>query len=90
MTTSINQAQRLGNFVHPDVPDHGEAEILRVIAIGAPAVVNQHIIKMYQLGYAEPHEWSQPLPAPNSTSEVMRILTKRIVGLKSLAGSQVP
>ncbi|MEM9213276.1 MAG: hypothetical protein AAGD25_02920 [Cyanobacteria bacterium P01_F01_bin.150] len=89
MTTSINQAQRLGDFVQPNVPDHGEAEILRVIAIGSPPVVNQHIIKMYQLGYAEPHEWSQPLPAPSSTTEVMRILTKRIVGLKSLASNPV-
>ncbi|MEM9217870.1 MAG: hypothetical protein AAGD25_26460 [Cyanobacteria bacterium P01_F01_bin.150] len=78
MTTSTNPAQRLGDFVHPDVPEHKGAEVLRVIAIGSLRVVNQHVIKMYQLGYAELHEWSRVLPAPNP-NEVMRILTKRIV-----------
>ncbi|NEQ98107.1 MAG: hypothetical protein F6K30_15540 [Cyanothece sp. SIO2G6] len=54
------------------------AEILRIIAIGSLPIVNQHIIQMYQLGFAQPHEWSRPLPTANP-NEVMRIMTKRIV-----------
>ena len=82
MTTSPHLAQRLGPFVPPensegdrpiDTPD-----ILRVIAIGPPKAVEQHIMQMYQLGYAQPHEWSRALPTVNP-DEVMRILTKRIV-----------
>ncbi|MEM9214847.1 MAG: hypothetical protein AAGD25_10930 [Cyanobacteria bacterium P01_F01_bin.150] len=78
MTVSTNLAQRLGDFVHPDVPECEGAEVLRILAIGSLKVVNQHVMKMYQLGYAEPHEWSRPLPTPNP-NEVMRVLTKRIV-----------
>ena len=89
MTTSTSLAQRLGNFVHPDVPKHEDAEILRIIAIGSIAVVNQHVVKVYQLGFAEPREWSRLLPTPNA-NEVMRILTKRIVEPKSSASHPVP
>jgi hypothetical protein len=53
---------------------------LRVIAVGSLKAVNHHVMQMYQLGYAQPHEWSRPLPWGDST-EVMRILTKRFMGL---------
>ncbi|MGJ3247741.1 MAG: hypothetical protein ACFE0I_16900 [Elainellaceae cyanobacterium] len=55
-------------------------EILRVIAVGSLKAVNHHIMHMYQLGYAEPGDWSRPLPTVNP-NEVMRILTKRIMRL---------
>ncbi len=79
MTTSTTSAQRLGDFVQP-VNHH---DILRVIAVGSLRAVNHHVMQMYQLGYAQPHEWSQPLPTVNP-NEVMRILTKRLVGLDTL------
>ena len=75
MTTSITLAQRLGEFVEPN----DGADILRIIAVGSLKVVNQHIMRKYQLGYAQPHEWSRPLPTVKA-NEVMCILTKRIVG----------
>ena len=76
MTTSPALAQRLGEFVQPN----DGADILRIIAVGSLTAVNQHVMQMYQLGYAQPHEWSRPLPTVNA-NEVMRILTKRIVGV---------
>jgi hypothetical protein len=85
MTISATQARRLGNFAQPALLPHPQpdapdgAEILRVIAVGSLTVVNHHIMQMYQLGYAQPHEWSRPLPTANP-NEVMRILTKRLVG----------
>jgi hypothetical protein len=87
MTISPCLAQRLGDFAlptasqphpAPTLPDSPDADILRVIAIGSLTVVNQHILQMYQLGYAQPHEWSRPLPTANP-NEIMRIMTKRIV-----------
>jgi hypothetical protein len=77
MTNSPALAQPLGQLVQPtDSPD-----ILRVIAVGSLKAVNHHVMQMYQLGYAQPHEWSRPLPWGDST-EVMRILTKRFMGLE--------
>jgi hypothetical protein len=77
MTTSSALAQPLEQRVPPaDSPD-----ILRVMAIGSLKAVNHHVMQMYQLGYAQPHEWSRPLPWSDS-NEVMRILTKRLMGLE--------
>ncbi|HEY9661680.1 MAG TPA: hypothetical protein V6C65_24755 [Allocoleopsis sp.] len=56
----------------------GDRQILRVVAIGSPQVVENYILTQYCLGYAEVHEWSKPLPTPNP-GEVMRILTKRLM-----------
>ena len=77
MTDSPDLASLPADAVQPsDRPD-----ILRVIALGSLKAVNHHVRQMYQLGYAQPHEWSRPLPRGNST-EVMRILTKRLMGLE--------
>jgi hypothetical protein len=78
MTNSQPPSNRLGNFLSAN----DSPEVLRVIAVGSLAVVEHHIRQMYQLGYAEPYEWSKPLPTVNP-DEVMRILTKRIMGLTS-------
>jgi hypothetical protein len=51
-------------------------DILRVLAIGSPQVVNNLVMAMFQLGYARPEGWSRQLPTVNP-GEVMRILTKR-------------
>ncbi|HHP7244048.1 MAG TPA: hypothetical protein ACFE0H_05100 [Elainellaceae cyanobacterium] len=57
-----------------------ERHTLRIIAVGSLTVVNHHIMQMFQRGYAEPGEWSKPLPTVNP-NEVMRILTKRMMGI---------
>jgi hypothetical protein len=53
-------------------------DILRLLAIGVPGVVNSCVMTLFRLGYARPEEWSPQLPAANP-GEVMRILTKRMV-----------
>jgi hypothetical protein len=60
-----------------DLRDRPSPDILRVLAIGSPQVVNNFVMTMFQLGYARPEEWSRQLPTVNP-GEVMRILTKRI------------
>ncbi|NEQ26381.1 MAG: hypothetical protein F6K28_46590 [Microcoleus sp. SIO2G3] len=60
------------------LPAVNDPEILRVIAVGPPAVVNDYVIRQQQLGYAELHEWSRAVPTPNP-GEVMRMLTKRVL-----------
>lgn len=94
MVTSTSGAARLRNFVLPDFqetdvqetdvqvqpqPQSGDgAEILRIIAIGSPPSVDQHIRQMYLLGYAQPHEWSRALPTAHP-NQIMRVMTKRIL-----------
>jgi hypothetical protein len=80
MTSSTTLAQPSGNFVQAANTPSDTPEILRVIAVGSLKAVNYHVQQMYTLGYAQPYEWSLPLPTANP-NEVMRILTKRIMGL---------
>ncbi|MGJ3250889.1 MAG: hypothetical protein ACFE0J_07130 [Elainellaceae cyanobacterium] len=60
--------------------DNDDREPLRVIAVGSLKAVNQHIMQMYQLNYAQPYEWSKPIPTVNP-NEVMCILTRYFKGL---------
>lgn len=61
-----------------DLRDRPSPDILRVLAIGSPQVVNDCVMTLFRLGYARPEDWSRPLPTINP-GEVMRILTKRVV-----------
>jgi hypothetical protein len=60
-----------------DLSDRPSPDVLRLLAIGSPAVVNGCVITLYRLGYARPEEWSRQLPTVDP-NEVMRILTKRM------------
>ncbi|XGV98796.1 MAG: hypothetical protein ACAF41_07620 [Leptolyngbya sp. BL-A-14] len=60
-----------------DLRDRPSPDLLRVIAIGSPQVVQLFVITLFRYGYARPDEWSRQLPTVNP-GEVMRILTKRI------------
>jgi hypothetical protein len=52
-------------------------EVVRVLVIGTPEVVQNFVMTLFQWGYARPNEWSSQLPTVNP-GEGMRILTKRI------------
>jgi hypothetical protein len=60
-----------------DLRDRPSPDVLRVLAIGSPPVVQFCVLRLFQLGFARPDEWSRQLPTVNP-GEVMRILTKRI------------
>jgi hypothetical protein len=60
-----------------DLHNRPSPDILRVLAIGSPQVVDSFVISLFRFGYARPDEWSRLLPSVNA-GEVMRILTKRI------------
>ena len=68
-----NPTDRPNPFPQPEDPNN---HILQIIAIGPRTVVDHYMIRQHQLGYAEPKEWSRPLPAPDGIN-TMRILTKR-------------
>jgi len=61
-----------------DLRDCPSPDILRVLAIGSPQVVNFFVMTLFRYGYARPDEWSRPLPTINQ-GEVMQILTKRVM-----------
>ncbi len=59
---------------------------LQLLALGHPNAVDNCRLRLHKLGYADPNDWSVPLPIIRSTEvvraarpgDVMRILTKRI------------
>jgi hypothetical protein len=60
-----------------DLRDRPSPEVLRVLAIGSPEVVQSFVMTLFKFSYARPDEWSSQLPTVND-GEVMRILTKRV------------
>jgi hypothetical protein len=54
-----------------------DREPLRVLLVGSRKGVNNTILTLYRLGFAQVSEWSPLLPAPNP-GEVMSILTRYI------------
>ena len=68
------------NFPWPGGDQPGENSghhTLRVIAIGHPFAVQNHIHSMHHYGYAEPNDWTKSVPTGHP-NEIMRILAKRI------------
>ena len=63
----------------PDNPPTAQPEPVRLMAFGSLKGVQTVIRQLHQRGYAEPNDWSQPLPT-GRPHEVMAILTKRIIG----------
>ncbi|NEP19304.1 MAG: hypothetical protein F6J97_20825 [Leptolyngbya sp. SIO4C1] len=57
--------------------DVAQFETLRLIMLGRLPVVRAGITQLHQRGYAEPNDWSKPLPTGRA-GEVMAILTKRM------------
>jgi hypothetical protein len=66
-----------------DLRDNSSPDVLRILAIGSPEVVNSCVMTLFRLGYARPEEWSRQLPTVNP-GEVMRILTKRVTSADQL------
>ena len=55
-----------------------ERESLKVVIFGTKTGVNNTILTLYKLGFAQVNEWSPLLPSSNP-SEVMSILIRHIV-----------
>ncbi|OUL23372.1 hypothetical protein BV372_29890 [Nostoc sp. T09] len=53
-------------------------EPVKVVIFGTKSGVNNTIITLYKLGFAQVNEWSPLLPSSNP-GEVMSILTRHIV-----------
>ncbi len=53
-------------------------EPVKVIIFGSTTGVNNTILTLYKLGFAQVNEWSPLLPSPNP-GEVMSILTRYIL-----------
>jgi len=52
-------------------------ETVRHLLYGSPQAVQATIKNLHRRGYAEPNEWSRPMPT-DRPGEVMRILTKTV------------
>ena len=56
--------------------DMPERSPIRHLLFGSIHSVRTTIRRLHQLGYAEPNDWSQPIPT-GKPGEVMSVLTKR-------------
>ncbi|NER00726.1 MAG: hypothetical protein F6K30_29200 [Cyanothece sp. SIO2G6] len=52
-------------------------ETVRHLVFGSVAAVQNTIKLLYRLNYAEPNDWSQPIPT-GQPNEVMVVLTKKV------------
>ena len=64
-------------------PDHlplepPPREQVRHLLLGTPAALQGTIRLLHKLGYAEPNDWSRPIPTGRA-NEMMAILTKRVI-----------
>lgn len=61
---------------HPPTPQPAREQV-RHLLLGTPSGIQATIGQLHQLGYADPNDWSRPLPT-GRPNEVMAILTKRV------------
>ena len=57
-------------------PGAAERSPIRHLLFGSTHAVQTTIGRLHQLGYAEPNDWSRPIPT-GKPGEVMAVLTKR-------------
>ena len=60
----------------PSDKNTSERSPIRHLLFGSTHSVQTTIQRLHQLGYAEPNDWSQPIPT-GKPGEVMAVLTKR-------------
>ena len=61
-------------------PRNSSREQVRHMLFGSPHAVQSTILRLHQLGYAEPNDWSRPI-STGRANEVMAVLTKRVTAL---------
>ncbi|MEM9213350.1 MAG: hypothetical protein AAGD25_03300 [Cyanobacteria bacterium P01_F01_bin.150] len=66
-----------GAYSSDDASRSPQYELVRHHLYGRPDTVQAVIKCLYKLNYAEPHEWSKPIPT-GRPSEVMVVLTKKV------------
>ncbi len=78
MFQDTNQGAGAANLppAHNPLPDY-EFDIVRHTLFGTLDAVQNTIKLLHKLNYADPNDWSRPLPT-GRVNEVMAILTKRV------------
>ncbi|MEM8504592.1 MAG: hypothetical protein AAF716_15725 [Cyanobacteria bacterium P01_D01_bin.1] len=66
-----------GSATTPPSQPQRPREQVRHLLFGTPSSIQTTIQLLHKLGYAEPNDWSRPLPT-GKPNEMMAILTKRV------------
>jgi hypothetical protein len=63
----------------PELPrgQKHDRQPVRILLIGSRPGITNIMLTLYQLGFAQMHEWSEPEPAPNS-HQWMSVTTKSV------------
>jgi hypothetical protein len=75
--TQSGASASTASHVYSAVPPVSKREPVRHLLFGSPKAVEITIKHLHRLGYAEPNDWSKPIPTGRS-GEVMAILTKSV------------
>lgn len=76
MFQNPNQGADASNFSPAPLPEH-QYESVRHLLLGSLTAIRNTITQLHQRNYAEPNDWSKPLPT-GQPNEVMVILIKRV------------
>ncbi|MEM9216259.1 MAG: hypothetical protein AAGD25_18175 [Cyanobacteria bacterium P01_F01_bin.150] len=72
-----NPDQGAGASTPYDVPASPSYESVRLMLFGSTQAVLHTIKLLHKLNYAEPNDWSKPIPTERPR-EVMSVLTKKV------------
>ncbi|MGB3492411.1 MAG: hypothetical protein WBA57_06775 [Elainellaceae cyanobacterium] len=51
---------------------------VQVIAVGSVPAVEEFVMRMYHIRFANPYEWTPPQPSPSNPDHIMRTVIKPI------------
>ncbi|MEM1253091.1 MAG: hypothetical protein AAGI69_11705 [Cyanobacteria bacterium P01_H01_bin.21] len=73
----FHESTQGASSTHPELLPEYEYEFGRHMVFGSLSFVQAIIKLLHKLNYAEPNDWSRPLPT-GQPNEVMVILTKKV------------
>ena len=79
MFKDTNQGAGASNVppANSPLPEY-EYENVNHTLLGSQTAIRNTILLLHKLNYAEPNDWSKPLPTGRPNDEMMAILTKRV------------
>ncbi|KAM3090962.1 hypothetical protein ACKFKG_27550 [Phormidesmis sp. 146-35] len=64
----------------PALVGNTNPRFLTIAVIGLPDYVEDYILQQYTYGFAQPDEWSQPMPVIGRPGKVVTVLNRNCFG----------
>jgi hypothetical protein len=66
------------NSEFPMLVGNTDPRYLTIAVIGLPDYVEDYVLQQYTYGFAQPDEWSQPMPVINRPGKVVTVLNRNM------------